>query len=194
MNTAVKLIVGLGNPGPQYDSTRHNAGADFVSALAFHHGAHLKEEKKFFGFTGRITIDGQDVRLLIPTTYMNRSGQAVAAMANFYAIAPAAVLVAHDELDLAPGIARLKIGGGHGGHNGLRDIIKALANNNGFARLRLGIGHPGQAGDVVNFVLRKAPSAERSLLEDCIRASISVIPELAEGKWNHAMKVLHTPT
>lgn len=192
MDAAIELIVGLGNPGQQYDQTRHNAGADFVSELASSQGATLKEEKKFFGLCTKITVSGRNIRLLIPTTYMNRSGQAVAALARFYSIAPAAILVAHDELDLPPGTARLKIGGGHGGHNGLRDIVQAMGNNNGFARLRLGIGHPGHASDVVNFVLRKAPPAERSLLEDSFRASLAVIPELATGKWNNAMKLLHT--
>lgn len=192
MDTAVKLIVGLGNPGPQYDKTRHNAGADFVSELANSQGLALKEEKKFFGLAGKMVVNGRDLRLLIPTTYMNRSGQAVAALANFYSIEPAAILVAHDELDLLPGIARLKIGGGHGGHNGLRDIIQSLGNCRDFGRLRLGIGHPGHASEVVNFVLRKAPAAEQSLLEESIRASIAVTPLLAAGKWNDAMKTLHT--
>ncbi len=192
MDTPVKLIVGLGNPGPKYDRTRHNAGADFVSELARDHGIALKEDKKYFGLVGKFAFQGRDIRLLIPTTYMNRSGQAVAAVANFYNIEPAAILVAHDELDLAPGVARLKIGGGHGGHNGLRDIIQALANNRDFGRLRLGIGHPGHASEVVDFVLRKAPSSEQDLLEDSIRASLTVIPDLAQGKWNDAMKKLHT--
>lgn len=192
MDTPVKLIVGLGNPGPKYDRTRHNAGADFVSELARDHGIALKEDKKYFGLIGKVTLQGQDIRLLIPTTYMNRSGQAVAAVANFYNIQPAAILVAHDELDLAPGIARLKIGGGHGGHNGLRDIIQSLGNNRDFGRLRLGIGHPGHASEVVDFVLRKAPASEQDLLEDSIRASLAVVPDLAQGKWNDAMKKLHT--
>lgn len=194
MDTAVKLIVGLGNPGQQYDNTRHNAGADFVTELANQLGIALKEDKKYFGLTGKAVVNGCDVRLLIPTTYMNRSGQAVAALANFFSIAPQAILVAHDELDLAPGIARLKIGGGHGGHNGLKDIIKALGNSKDFGRLRLGIGHPGHASEVINFVLRKAPASEQSLLEDAIRASLAVIPNLVQGQWNQAMKTLHTST
>jgi peptidyl-tRNA hydrolase, PTH1 family len=194
LNTALKLIVGLGNPGQQYDRTRHNAGADFVLALAEQLGATLKDEKKFFGLTGKCVINGRDIRLLIPTTYMNRSGQAVAAMANFYDIEPAALLVAHDELDLAPGTARLKIGGGHGGHNGLRDTIKSLGNCRDFGRLRLGIGHPGHASDVVNFVLKRAPAAEQNLIEDSIRDSLAIIPDLVNGNWNQAMKQLHTNT
>ncbi len=193
MDTPVKLIVGLGNPGPKYDRTRHNAGADFVAALASSQGCALREEKKFHGLTGKVSINGHELRLLIPTTYMNRSGQAVAAMANFFAIAAGEILVAHDELDLAPGVARLKIGGGHGGHNGLRDIISALGNSRDFGRLRLGIGHPGHASEVVDYVLRKAPGGEQQLLEDAVRASIEVIPLVVAGKWNAAMTALHTP-
>lgn len=192
MDSPVKLIVGLGNPGPKYDRTRHNAGADFVSALAERHGLALKDDKKFLGLTARLTLGGRDIRLLIPTTYMNRSGQSVAALANFYGIEPAAILVAHDELDLPPGAARLKIGGGHGGHNGLRDIIAALGNCRDFARLRIGIGHPGHAGEVVDYVLRKAPPDEQQLVEDAIASALRVVPELAEGRWNQAMKTLHT--
>lgn len=192
METAVKLIVGLGNPGQKYERTRHNAGADFVSALARDLGAELKDEKKYFGLTAKTVINGRDLRLLIPTTYMNRSGQSVAALANFFSIEPAAILVAHDELDLAPGVARLKIGGGHGGHNGLRDIIQALGNNRDFGRLRLGIGHPGHAGDVVDYVLKKAPPAEQALLGQSIDDSLKVLPHLVQGKWNLAMTSLHT--
>ena len=192
MDKAVELVVGLGNPGPRYEGTRHNAGADFVSALARHHGAVFKEEKKFFGSVAKITTGGRDTRLLIPDTYMNRSGQSVAALAGFYNIEPGAILVAHDELDLPPGCARLKIGGGHGGHNGLRDTIKSLGNCRDFARLRLGIGHPGHAGDVVDYVLRKAPPEERAALDESIRAAIEVFAEVALGRWNQAMKQLHT--
>lgn len=192
MESPIKLIVGLGNPGPKYERTRHNAGADFVSALANSLGAALKEEKKYFGLTAKVLIESRDVRLLIPTTYMNRSGQAVSALANFYSIEAANILVAHDELDLAPGTAKLKIGGGHGGHNGLRDIIQSLGNNRDFGRLRLGIGHPGHASEVVDYVLRKAPPDEQSLVDDSMRDSLAVIPTLARGLWNDAMQTLHT--
>lgn len=194
MNTALKLIVGLGNPGQQYHQTRHNAGADFVSELANQQGCALKEEKKFFGLTAKIILENRECRLLIPTTYMNRSGQSVAAIARFYNIEPGEILVAHDELDLAPGTARLKLGGGHGGHNGLRDIIKSLGNCRDFARLRLGIGHPGHASEVVNYVLKKAPQTEFNLIEDSIRNSLRIVPELLNGQWNQAMKTLHTST
>jgi len=192
LDTPVQLIVGLGNPGPQYEQTRHNAGADFVLALSQHCGITLKQESKFFGATGRATLDGHDVRLLVPDTYMNLSGKAVAAMAGFYQIPPEAILVAHDELDLNPGVSRLKIGGGHGGHNGLKDTIKALGNSRNFARLRIGIGHPGHASEVVNFVLRKAPQSEQQLINQSIDDAIRVIPMAVAGQWNSAMKELHS--
>lgn len=192
MSNGIDLIVGLGNPGSEYERTRHNAGADFVEALARKLGATLQTDSKYQGLTARVSIDGRDVRLLIPTTYMNRSGQAVGALANFFKISPDAILVAHDELDLLPGVARLKQGGGHGGHNGLRDIIGALGNNQGFARLRLGIGHPGAAPLVANFVLKRAPAAEQSLIDDAISRSLDSINDIVSGKWNDAMKALHT--
>ena len=192
MDTPVQLIVGLGNPGQQYEHTRHNAGADFVLALSKYCSITLKPESKFFGTTGRATLDGHDVRVLLPDTYMNRSGKAVAAMARFYQISPEAILIAHDELDLAPGVARLKLGGGHGGHNGLRDTIQALGNNRNFARLRIGIGHPGTASEVVNFVLRKAPLSEQQLINQSIDDAVRVMPITAAGQWNNAMKELHS--
>ncbi len=191
-NTGIQLIVGLGNPGSEYQRTRHNAGADFVGELAHHLSVNLNPDSKYFGLTARVSYQGQDLRLLIPTTFMNRSGQAVAAMANFFKIEPAAILVAHDELDLAPGTARLKHGGGHGGHNGLRDIISALGNNQNFPRLRLGIGHPGAAPLVSNFVLKRAPSSEQELTDEAINRAIKCLPEIVKGDWNTAMKNLHT--
>lgn len=190
--TEIQLIVGLGNPGSEYDRTRHNAGADFVSELAASLGARLSPDSKYSGLTARVNYKGQDLRLLIPTTYMNRSGQAVGAMANFFKIPPEAILVAHDELDLAPGVARFKLNGGHGGHNGLRDIISALGNNQNFPRLRLGIGHPGSAAQVASFVLKRAPSAEQELTDDAIARAIKCLPEAVKGDWNTAMKNLHT--
>lgn len=192
MDTPLQLIVGLGNPGPEYDRTRHNAGADFVTELARREGASLVPEAKFFGLTARIFVNGRDLRLLIPTTFMNRSGQAIAAMANFYKIPPEAILVAHDELDLNPGVARFKQGGGHGGHNGLRDTISALGNNNNFRRLRIGIGHPGSAAQVVGFVLKKAPSSEQQLIDDAIDAALRVMPDAVKGNWSIATQNLHT--
>ena len=192
MNTPIQLIVGLGNPGSEYDQTRHNAGADFVTEVARQFGTSLTPEKKFFGHVAQVSIDNRPVRLLNPTTFMNRSGQAVGAIANFYKIPPEAILVAHDELDMEPGVAKLKIGGGHGGHNGLRDIIKALGNNKDFARLRLGIGHPGNAKQVANYVLKKAPALEFNQTEEAIYQSTKVLPQLVRGEWNAAMKDLHT--
>lgn len=190
--TAVQLIVGLGNPGPEYDQTRHNAGALFVECIAEKYNVALTADRKYFGLVGRFTLNGQDVRLLIPTTYMNRSGQAVAALANFYRIPMDAILVAHDELDLLPGTAKLKQGGGHGGHNGLRDIIAQCANQNNFYRLRLGIGHPGNKNLVSNFVLSKAPVVERQLLATSIEHALAVLPTIVAGDWNKAMHQLHS--
>ncbi len=192
MNTPIKLIVGLGNPGSEYAHTRHNAGADFIDELARQYGTTLSPDSKFFGLVGRATIQNRDVRLLIPTTFMNLSGKAIAAIAQFYKIEPEAILVAHDELDIPPGNARLKIGGGHGGHNGLRDTIKCLANNKNFARLRIGIDHPGNAKLVSNYVLKKAPANEYQQITESIYEATRIVPLLLEGQWNEAMKELHT--
>ena len=192
MDSPIKLIVGLGNPGSEYLHTRHNAGADFVSELARQHSMTLSADSKFFGLVGRIFIGSQDLRLLIPTTFMNLSGKAVGAIAQFYKIEPETILVAHDELDLAPGTARFKIGGGHGGHNGLKDIIKALGNNKNFARLRIGIDHPGNAKLVSAYVLKKAPANEQQQIENSIADALRVLPKAAKGDWNDAMKELHT--
>lgn len=192
MSEPVQLLVGLGNPGPQYEHTRHNAGEDWVRDLARHLGVALVANTKFFGEVGRGTIDGLDTKLLIPNTFMNRSGQAVAALAQFYKIPAEAILVAHDELDLPPGKVRLKSGGGHGGHNGLRDIISALGNNNRFARLRLGIGHPGSAKQVVGYVLQKAPADQRELTEAAAQKATQHINDIVSGNWDRAMKDLHT--
>lgn len=190
--TPVQLIVGLGNPGPEYAQTRHNAGQDLVEQLARQNQISLSSTPKFFGHSGRGTIAGREVRLLIPNTFMNRSGQAVAALSQFYRIPPEAILVAHDELDLAPGVARFKFSGGHGGHNGLRDIIAALGNNKDFARLRLGIGHPGNAKMVSDYVLKKAPQAENDLIQQGIERSLAVIHDIVSGDWERAMRQLHT--
>ena len=190
--TAIKLIVGLGNPGTEYRGTRHNAGADFIEELARTNGGSLRAETRFFGLAGQLTLSGHDLRLLIPTTFMNRSGKAVAAMATFYKIAPDQILVAHDELDIPPGSARFKRGGGHGGHNGLRDIIPALGNNNDFYRLRIGIGHPGHASRVTGYVLG-APSAEDRLRIDAsISEAIGALPLLLDGDETKAMTRLHS--
>ena len=192
MPTPVQLIVGLGNPGPDYARTRHNAGADWVEQLAQLLTTPLVNTPKFFGLSGRANTPQGELRLLIPTTYMNRSGQSVATLAQFYKIPVEAILVAHDELDLAPGIARLKQGGGHGGHNGLRDIIASLGNNPNFMRLRLGIGHPGQAKQVADFVLKRAPSSEAELTQAASEKALAVRDDLLRGDWDKALRTLHS--
>lgn len=192
VTSEIKLIVGLGNPGPEYAKTRHNAGAWYVEQLARWHNVSLREEPKFFGHTARILVEGQDVRLLIPNTYMNLSGKAVAALARFYQIEPEAMLVAHDELDLPPGIAKFKQGGGHGGHNGLKDIIAKMGNNNNFFRLRLGIGHPGSKEQVAGFVLTKAPSSEQNLIDAALDESLRATDILFKQDMTKAMNRLHS--
>ncbi|MDB4260127.1 aminoacyl-tRNA hydrolase [Porticoccaceae bacterium] len=192
METPVELIVGLGNPGPNFDRTRHNAGADLVLELAKSYQVTMKHESKFFGDTAKISIDGRDVRLLIPTTFMNRSGQSVAALARFYQVPVEAILVVHDELDISPGAARFKKGGGHGGHNGLRDIVQSLGNNKSFARLRIGIGHPGDARQVADYVLKKASPTDQQLISNSIDDALRTLPLAVSGQWERAMTALHT--
>jgi len=161
----IKLIVGLGNPGDKYTDTRHNTGEWLIERLARHFNVSLNPEIKFFGKTARTLVNGKEVRLLVPTTFMNLSGKAVGALASFYRIKPEEILVIHDELDLLPGTAKLKQGGGHGGHNGLKDIVAQLGNNNNFYRLRIGIGHPGHRDLVAGYVLNKPSPADRDALE-----------------------------
>jgi len=164
----IKLIAGLGNPGPEYTRTRHNAGVWFVEELAQRNNISLRPEKKYSGLYGKGIIAGESVHLLIPTTFMNRSGQAVAPLANFFRIEVDNILIAHDELDMQPGSVKIKQGGGHGGHNGLKDIIARMANNKDFYRLRIGIGHPGHRDKVTGHVLGKAPQNEQVLIEQAI--------------------------
>jgi PTH1 family peptidyl-tRNA hydrolase len=192
LDTPVELIVGLGNPGPKYDRTRHNAGADLVLEFAKSLHVELKQESKFFGDTAKVSIDNRDVRLLIPSTFMNRSGQSIAALAGFYQIPPAAILIVHDELDLSPGTARFKKGGGHGGHNGLRDSIQRLGNSKEFARLRIGIGHPGNAKQVADYVLKKASPSDQQLITNSIDDALRALPLAINGQWEKAMHELHT--
>lgn len=189
--SAIRLIVGLGNPGPEYAHTRHNAGEWYVRALAEHYGIRLNDDSKYHGITGRGSVQGVDLRLLIPTTFMNLSGQSVGALATFFKILPDEILVAHDELDLPPGSIRLKTGGGHGGHNGLRDIIRALANQNSFHRLRIGIGHPGDAKQVSGFVLGKAPASEQTLIDSAIREALQHSDDIVAGKLALVMNQLN---
>ena len=192
LNASIKLIVGLGNPGAEYQGTRHNAGADFVDKLARMSGCTLQPDSKFSGLAGRVNFTGHDLRLLIPTTFMNRSGQAVAAIARFYKILPEEMLIAHDELDIPAGSARFKQGGGHGGHNGLRDIVPALGNNKEFFRLRVGIGHPGHASRVSGYVLSKPNAADRDKIDASIDEAIAALPQLLDGDDTKAMTRLHS--
>jgi PTH1 family peptidyl-tRNA hydrolase len=189
--SGIKLIVGLGNPGQQYRFTRHNAGAMFLETLCDDYQGELKAENKFFGLSGRIDINGEDIRLLFPSTYMNNSGQAVAAIASYFKIEPLDILVAYDELDLPVGTTRLKKGGGHGGHNGLRDIIKALGSQD-FNRLRIGIGHPGEASKVSNYVLSEPSKADADQIQADIDKFIAILPLLVKGEFQEAMLKLHT--
>jgi PTH1 family peptidyl-tRNA hydrolase len=192
VSTTIKLLVGLANPGPEYAQTRHNAGQWFLNQLASQENVQLKAEAKFYGLTGRIQFAGNDLRLLVPTTFMNLSGKSVAAMANFYRIKPEEILVAHDELDLPPGVAKFKLGGGHGGHNGLRDIISQLGNNKNFHRLRIGIGHPGDKNRVSGFVLGKASRTEQDLIDQSIDEAARCTPILGQDGLAKAMNRLHS--
>lgn len=191
MSSSIKLIVGLGNPGQQYESTRHNAGVWFLEQISRKFNAPLNQDSKYKGLVARATIHGEDVRLLFPTDFMNNSGKSVAALANFFKIKPEEILVAHDELDIPPGTIKLKQGGGHGGHNGLRDIISCLGNNKNFYRLRIGIGHPGSADKVTSFVLGKAPSSEQGLIEQSIDAAVTELEKIVSGDLQKAMNKLH---
>ena len=188
---ALRLLVGLGNPGPKYAGTRHNAGFWLVEALAAREGVGLRPERKFHGLAGRWQTAGIDVHLLCPTTYMNHSGRAVAALARFHRVDPEAILVVHDEIDLPAGAARLKRDGGHGGHNGLRDIIAAL-DTRAFARLRLGVGHPGSSDQVIPYVLHAPGREERARIDAAIDDALRVMPALAAGDWDRAQQALHT--
>ena len=192
MASSVELIVGLRNPGEPYQGTRHNAGAWYVQFLLNFYGGSFKPEKKFHGAVARVNIAERSVWLLLPSTFMNLSGQSVAALANFYKIAPESILVAHDEIDIPVGVAKLKQGGGHGGHNGLRDIINHLGNNRSFQRLRLGIGHPGNSSEVHNYVLCKPSKAERQKIDEVIDQSVHVTALCVAGHLQKAMQTLHS--
>ncbi|WP_111414625.1 aminoacyl-tRNA hydrolase [Billgrantia lactosivorans] len=187
----VKAIIGLGNPGDNYAATRHNAGAWLVEILARQAGTELRPEKKFLGLYAKVLLDGQELHLLEPTTFMNRSGAAVAALCQFFKIAPDELLVAHDELDLPSGTARYKQGGGHGGHNGLRDIISALGDK-GFNRLRIGIGHPGDSRQVTNYVLGRPGKAELEAIGAALNECLATLSLAVTGDWARAMSRLHS--
>jgi PTH1 family peptidyl-tRNA hydrolase len=190
----MRLVVGLGNPGKKYERTRHNAGFWWVEQLARNARATLRGEGKFHGRVAKLS--GQsEIWLLLPETYMNDSGRAVGALASFYKIAPQEILVVHDELDLAPGVAKLKLGGGASGHNGLKDIAECLGSRD-FWRLRLGIGHPRDLAaseqEVVDYVLHPPRGEEQSAIDDAIARSLEIWPLLADGKTEAAMLKLHT--
>ena len=191
MSSCVQLIVGLGNPGSRYERTRHNVGFVFVDEVARSKGASWKMENKFHGEVCKFSVAGMDVWLLKPNTFMNLSGKAVAALARFYKISVESVLVVHDELDIPPGQVRLKQGGGHGGHNGLRDIIAQLGSRD-FYRLRLGIGHPGESRDVSDYVLGKASPDEQQHIDSAIDEALRTLPQVLEGQLQPAMKHLHS--
>ena len=189
--SSIKLIVGLGNPGSQYTNTRHNAGFWFVDALCKKYGFDLKDNKKFYGEAANVDINNHSVWLLKPMTYMNHSGKALQSLTQFYKIKPEEILVAYDELDLPPGTVKLKKGGGHGGHNGLRDIISLIGSNE-FYRIRLGIGHPGHKSKVVSWVLNRASSDDEISINNAIDKSLAVLEDLLDGQLEKATRELHT--
>lgn len=190
MKKPVRIIAGLGNPEEKYERTLHNAGFWFVDALARKFGGHFRYEKKFDAEICRVTMHGEDVWLVKPQSYMNHSGPPVRGMLDYYRLKPAQLLVAHDEIDLQPGIVRIKEAGGHGGHNGIRDVIQHCGAD--FLRLRLGVGHPGEKDKVTNYVLKRGSSEVESAIERNIDDAIAVLPELIDGNVNAAMKKLHT--
>lgn len=187
----IKLIVGLGNPGREYEGTRHNAGFWWVDEFAHAHRLVFKAESKFHGLSARGSVHGREIFLLKPQTFMNVSGRAIGALAQFYKIEPQHILVVHDELDLQPGSAKLKLGGGHGGHNGLKDIIAHLGTKD-FWRLRIGIGHPGERVDVSDYVLSPPRREEADLIEQAMQRAQDVSHLIVEGKLEAAMLKLHT--
>jgi PTH1 family peptidyl-tRNA hydrolase len=191
--TVIQLVAGLGNPGAKYEQTRHNAGFWFVDAAAHQYAGQFHHESRYKSDIARCSIAGHDCRLQKPMDFMNCSGQPVASLAAFYRIARCGILVVHDDLDLPPGTVRLKQGGGHGGHNGLRDLIPRLGGND-FLRLRIGIGHPGHRDDVVGYVLKPAPSDERAAIDAAIDTALGVLPDIVAGRLDKAMKELHTAT
>ncbi len=190
MTKPIRIIAGLGNPEEKYERTLHNAGFWFVDELARKYGGSFRYEKKFDADYCRINLHGEDVWLVKPQSYMNCSGQPIRGMLDYYRLRASQLLVAHDEIDLPPGTVRLKEGGGHGGHNGLRDIIKHCGNE--FLRLRLGVGHPGEKHKVTNYVLKRGSADIEAAVERNIDDAIDVMPELVDGNVSAAMKKLHT--
>ena len=190
MPNPIRIIAGLGNPEDRYERTLHNAGFWFVDALARKYGGSFKHEKKFDADSCRVKMHGEDVWLVKPQSSMNNSGQPIRGLLDYYRLSVAELLVAHDEIDLPPGTVRLKEGGGHGGHNGLRDILRHCGAD--FLRLRLGVGHPGDKDQVTNYVLKRASSDVEAAIERNIDDAMLVMPELVDGDINAAMKKLHT--
>ena len=187
----IKLFVGLGNPGPEYEATRHNAGFWWLEAVARELKVKLVMDKSYHGLVARTTIKGQTVWLLEPQTFMNVSGKSVAALARFFKIEPQEILVAHDELDIVPGEAKLKFGGSHAGHNGLRDIHAQLGTDD-YWRLRLGVGHPGVKSEVINWVLKKPSLDHRIAIDQCIDRCLKALPHLLAGEMEKATMLVHT--
>ena len=187
------MLVGLGNPGPAYAETRHNAGFWFLDRLAHRHALSFREHARFYGHVARLTLDGGSCWLLKPMIFMNRSGQGTAALANFYRIPPAHILVVHDELDLPPGTVRLKHGGGSGGNKGLQDIIACLGDR-GFSRLRLGVGHPGQRDQVMPYLLSRPPETDREAIVAAIESALELLPAILSGESAKVMNQLHRKT
>ena len=187
----IKLFVGLGNPGPDYEATRHNAGFWWIDALARELKVNLVPERSYYGLAGRTSVNGQSVWLLQPQTFMNLSGKSVASLARFFKIQPEEILVVHDELDLPPGQVKLKRGGSHAGHNGLRDIHAQLGSPN-YWRLRIGIGHPGEKSEVANWVLKKPAPDQRTLIEDSIAHSLKAHAAMLAGDMDKATLLVHT--
>ncbi len=187
----LKVIVGLGNPGAKYTETRHNAGFWFIDEVARKYSAALRLDKKFHGEVAKASIEDKNIWLLKPDTFMNRSGLAVQSLLSFYRISAEQLLVIHDEIDLPPGTAKLKTGGGHGGHNGLRDIISQLVSKD-FHRLRIGVGHPGTKDQVIDYVLHNASRDERILIDRDIDDAVTVLPDLVSGALEQAMQKLHS--
>ncbi|NCP39437.1 MAG: aminoacyl-tRNA hydrolase [Rhodoferax sp.] len=187
----IRLFVGLGNPGPDYDGTRHNAGFWWLDGVANALNAPLHMDKSYHGLVARTSVNGQTVWLLEPQTFMNLSGKSVAALAQFFKIPPQEILVAHDDLDIVPGEAKLKLGGSHAGHNGLRDIHAQLGTDQ-YWRLRLGIGHPGNKAEVIHWVLKKPPLDHRIAIDQAIDRSLKALPALLDGDMEQATRLIHT--
>ena len=187
----IKLFVGLGNPGTEYEATRHNAGFWWVDALAAELKVALVSDRSFHGHMARTVVHGQTLWLLKPQTFMNLSGKSVAALARFFKIQPEEILVAHDELDVVPGQAKLKFGGSHAGHNGLRDIHAQLGSGE-YWRLRLGIGHPGVKSEVIHWVLQKPSAEQRTAMQECMERTLKAVPAMLAGEMDKATLIAHT--